>query len=473
MQLIDHPFLKFDQLKPIYNFTYPLFHTISDDYRGYLHLNDRSVSERIKPARSLSLYLHIPFCETICSFCPFQKGSYKSDQQVELYMAALLDEIRLKSNFVNTLGGTIRSIYIGGGTPSVMSADHLHQLGQRLHQEFDLCDLAEFTLECEPKSVSEEKLQAARDIGINRISFGVQTFSNRYRTLFDQTATLQQIENSVRWSQQIIGNVGFDMLYGMHGQTAEELFNDLKLATELQPETLNLYPINNIAITPKLHKSYASQGMEPSSLSHRHMMRLVSDTFMRGCGYAPCNGHSYIKETNQLPLNAARMSSANHFRYHKYLHGYQDDYVIGFGASAQSMLGNLVTRADPNRSRYITDMAEQKTPLVHFNWVPPAQQASKAICMRLPYSGFAQKDRIDWDQVDPETYHHLTKVIEAGLVTEDHYNLQLTHLGWQWYSNLMYFLLPQIDKNIVNNFVDDMMQAPIRLDGSTDVFSAS
>lgn len=473
MQLIDHPFLKFDQLKPIYNFTYPLFHTISDDYRGHLNLNDASISERITKARTVSLYIHIPFCDTICSFCPFQKGAYKSTDQVNEYMAALYQEIRLKAEFVRSLQGPIRTIYIGGGTPSVMSAAHLQQLGKLLHSEFNLDDLAEFTLECEAKSVSEEKLLVARDIGVNRISFGVQTFSNRFRALFDQTATLKDIENTVRWSQEIIGNVGFDLLCGMHGQSAEELFYDLKYATELKPEAINLYPINNISITPKLHKAYASEGMQPSSLADRQMMRLIGDTFLRGCGYAPCNGHTYVKEANQLPLNSARMSSANHFRYHKYLHGYHDDYVVGFGASAQSILGNLVTRADPNRSRYITDITEHGAPTVHFNWVPAAQQASKALCMRLPYSGYVEKNRIDWDNVDPQTYQHLTQAIQAGLIQEDHFNLELTHLGWQWYANLTYFLLPQLDQNIIDSFIDDMLNAPIRLDGATEVYSAS
>nr|WP_108126249.1 radical SAM protein [Saccharospirillum mangrovi] len=473
MQLIHHPFLKFDQLKPIYNFTYPLFHTISDDYRGQLNFTNPSITERITKARTVSLYIHIPFCDTICSFCPFQKGAYKSADQIDEYMTALFKEIQLKAEFVNSLEGPIRTIYIGGGTPSIMSAAHLQQLGKILKTEFDLTNLAEFTLECEAKSVTEEKLIAARNIGVNRISFGVQTFSTRFRPLFDQTATFDDIENTVRWSQEIIGNVGFDLLYGMHDQSAEELFYDLKRATELKPEAINLYPINNISITPKLHKSYANEGMKPSSLAHRQMMRLISDTFMRGCGYAPCNGHTYVKEANQLPLNNARMSSANHFRYHKYLHGYQDDYVVGFGASAQSILGNLVTRADPNRSRYITDIAEQGTPTVHFNWVPAAQQASKALCMRLPYSGYADKSRIDWENVDPVTYQNLTNVIRAGLVTEDHFNLELTQLGWQWYSSLTFFLLPQIDKSIIDGFIDDMMNAPIKLDGTTEVFSAS
>ncbi|WP_375664112.1 MULTISPECIES: hypothetical protein [unclassified Bartonella] len=183
-----------------------------------------------------------------------------------------------------------------------------------------------------------------------------------------------------------MGHVGFDLLYGMHSQQAEELLYDLKQASELHPETINLYAINNLAITSQLHKSYVPKGLKSSSLQHRQMLRLFSDIVMRSCCYAPCNGHSYIKIANNTPLTLAKTSSANYFRYHKYLYGYHDDYVVGFGASALSILGSLVTRANPSRSGYITDIQLKDKSKVYYNWVSAEQQASKALCMRLPYN---------------------------------------------------------------------------------------
>ncbi len=103
MQLVDHPFVKFDQLKPIYNFTYPLFRTISNEFYDYLDFNKLAQSKQIPQARTISLYLHIPFCKTICSFCLFQKGDYKYVKQIESYISALTTEIRNKGNFIRSL----------------------------------------------------------------------------------------------------------------------------------------------------------------------------------------------------------------------------------------------------------------------------------------------------------------------------------------------------------------------------------
>ncbi len=473
MQLVDHPFVKFDQLKPIYNFTYPLFRTISDKFRSYINYSELIDCDKVPRAQSVSLYLHVPFCETICSFCPFQKGAYKHASQIDDYTDALVREISIKGNFVRSLGGRIRTIYIGGGSPSVLSAENIRKLGSLLHSEFDLTSLDEFTFECEPKSVTKEKLYAAREIGVNRISFGIQTFVERFRALFDLTSSREQIENTVHWSQEIIGRVGFDILYGMHGHLSEEFIHDLKRATELQPETINLYPINNISITPKLHKLYSVKAMEPSSLAHRQVLRLFGDTVLRECGYAPCNGHSYIRDANCGLLNLAGMCSADNFRYHKYLHGYHDDYVVGFGASAQSILGPLITRANPNRSDYIADTREHGAPKVHYNWAPTRQSASKALCMRLPYSGYVEKERIDWRNVDPFVRENLRRVIKAGLVVEDERCMQLTRTGWQWYSGLMFYLLPQADRAILDDYVAEMLNAPAVLDGATEVFTAA
>lgn len=388
-------------------------------------------------------------------------------------MSALTTEIRTKGNFIRSLRGPIRSIYIGGGTALLLSADNIRHIGKVLHAEFELSSLAEFTLESEPKSVTRDKLYAARETGVNWISFGVQSFIERFRSLFNLTSTREQIKNTMAWSQEIIGHVGLDILYGMHSQRAEELLYDLKQTSELHPETINLYAINNLAITSQLHKSYAQKGLKPSSLQHRQMLRLFSDIVMHSCDYTPCNRHSYIKISNNTPLTLAKTSSAHYFRYHKYLHGYYDGSVVGFGTSALSILGSLITRTNPSRSAYITDIQLKGKSKVYYNWGSAEQQTSKALCMRLPYNGYANQERIDWTALPSFVYNNLQQLIDAGLIVESDNDLQLTQCGWQWYSNLMYFLPPQVDRDILDDYVANMLNTTAVLEGPAEICVAS
>ncbi|UNF40783.1 coproporphyrinogen III oxidase [Bartonella krasnovii] len=473
MQLVNYSFVKFDQLKLIYNFIYLLFRTLSNEFYDYLNFNKLAQSKQISQVHTISLYLYIPFYETIYSFCPFQKEAYKHLKQIKAYISTLTTEIRTKGNFIFSLRGPIRSIYIGGITPSLLSADNIRHIGKVLHAEFELSSLAEFTLESELKSVTRDKLYAARETGINRINFGVQSFIERFRSLFNLTSTCKQIKNTVDWSQEIIGPVGFDILYGMYSLRAEELLYDLKQASELHPEIIKLYAINNLAITSQLHKFYAQKGPKPSSLQHRQMLRLFSDIVMRSCSYAPCIGHSYIKISNNTPLTLAKTSSANYFHYHKYLHGYHDGPVVGFGTSALSILGSRVTRANPSRSAYITDIQLKGKSKVYYNWVSAEQQTFKALCMRLLYNGYAKKEIIDWIALPSFIYNNLQQLIGAGLIVESDNNLQLTLCGWQWYSNLMYFLLPQADRYILDDYVANMLNTTTILDGSAEICVAS
>src|SRR5262249_11407177 len=138
-----------------------------------------------------AVYIHIPFCDTICNFCPFQKEKYQSEDTIDEYVEALIAEMDMKRAFLGRC--KVDAIFIGGGTPSVLTPRQLELLGEALSRNYDLRSLNEFTCEVEVKSVSLEKLQTMRDIGVNRISFGAQTFSDQYRELMALDATRKQI----------------------------------------------------------------------------------------------------------------------------------------------------------------------------------------------------------------------------------------------------------------------------------------
>lgn len=189
----------------------------------------------------LSAYIHIPFCEHICYYCDFNKVLIE-EQPVDEYISALLKEIDLIKT--KHFSDTIETIYIGGGTPTALSAKQLDVLlaGIRLRLPFD--DRNEFTVEANPGDLTLDKLKVLKNYGVNRLSMGVQTFDNRLLKKIgrrhseeDVYTTLSLVENAG------IDNVSIDLIYALPGQTMESFSDTLEKALALDLPHYSLYSL--------------------------------------------------------------------------------------------------------------------------------------------------------------------------------------------------------------------------------------
>jgi len=255
LQILPHQsVIKFNHQLPVFNWFYTFAcdeDLIEDRLAPYLTPKKTEVLRR-------AIYIHIPFCETICNFCPYQRGKYTSDPEVEQYVSALVAEIDFKRNFLGRCD--VDAIFVGGGTPSLLSPRQIEVLGQAISRNFDLHRLREFTFEVEVKSVSRDKLQAMRDIGVNRISFGVQTFSEEYRALFSLDATRHQIVDAAALLNSMFSYPNVDLLYGMAGQDPGQLYSDINSAVSLQRTTVDVYPINNLSAPRSMRRAIERAG---------------------------------------------------------------------------------------------------------------------------------------------------------------------------------------------------------------------
>ena len=190
MILTGHPALKFDSFFPLYNWIYPLSGSSSARFVG---ASAASALSEIAPSGSRALYVHIPFCETICTFCPFVRTATQEDGLVQAYVDALVQEIESKADIGRVAAAPIGAVFFGGGTPSYLSPQQILQVGNALRRCFDLSHCREFSFELEVKSASWDRLEALKQIGVTHARFGAQTFSTRYRSLFNLTATVDRV----------------------------------------------------------------------------------------------------------------------------------------------------------------------------------------------------------------------------------------------------------------------------------------
>ena len=203
------------------------------------------------------LYVHIPFCSSRCSYCDFATGIYQS-ALADQYVDAVIHEIG--NSFY--AGQRVNTVYFGGGTPSLLSSTQLDRILSALHESFVIDQAAEITLEINPGSVNAQRLREFRRLGINRASFGAQTFDDaelaklgRSHTAADTLRTFADLRNAG------FENVSFDLIAGLPGQTLERWQQNVAQALQLRPEHLSFYLLEVHSGTPLAE--HIRRGIQP------------------------------------------------------------------------------------------------------------------------------------------------------------------------------------------------------------------
>ncbi|HYA85549.1 MAG TPA: radical SAM family heme chaperone HemW [Nitrospirota bacterium] len=190
----------------------------------------------------LSLYIHVPFCNRKCPYCGFYSTRY-SLQSADNYVVALGKEaLRYKDDFSEQV---FQTIYIGGGTPTVLSHEQSFGIIKVIQEHFRQAEGAEFTVEANPNSATMQSLSVWRSLGVNRLSLGIQSFSDDVLHKLGRLHTGGQAVDSFRLSRSLgFDNIGIDLIYGVPGQTKAQWEVTIAMATQLAPEHISLYSLS-------------------------------------------------------------------------------------------------------------------------------------------------------------------------------------------------------------------------------------
>jgi coproporphyrinogen III oxidase-like Fe-S oxidoreductase len=441
--------MKFDQQLPVYNWLYPLKGQETDKvshHEFFAHATTEQV-------RTRALYVHIPFCDTICTFCTLNRGlGSTGDEQIETYVGALLREINLKGKYAWAGAKPVRTIFFGGGTPSTLTADQIRRIGRALHDNFDLTQLQEFTFEIEVKSITEEKAAAMREIGATKARFGLQTFSPLYRELFNVTATIEQEYAAAELLSRYFGTTTIDVIYGMHGQTIEDFASDIEQATHMGVPAIDCYPITNIVTQVPLHRGYEQRGLKPLSFMQKMAMTIYLNQYMRAAGFQQYNGHGFIKLPDGVKPGPHFISRHYTNIYNTHMFSHYDDELVGMGNSACTQHGQYTVSNDENRVTYVRNLLDKNDININLN-VADKVPYERGLVTQLPYVGWIDKSLVPWEHISPEIIGKLNRLIGEGMLEEDAYEYRITELGWIWYVDMMYYLSPEADQRILDGFV--------------------
>lgn len=188
-------------------------------------------------AKPSSAYVHIPFCTQICYYCDFSKVFIKN-QPVDAYLEHLIQETRSYEI------GKLRTLYIGGGTPTALSAQQLAYLLTELPKVMDLSELEEFTIEANPGDLDPDKIAVLKDSQVNRVSLGVQTFDNKMLKKIGRSHKEQDIYDNIRHLKQAgFNNISIDLIYALPGQTMDQVKENVAKAIDLDIPHMSLYSL--------------------------------------------------------------------------------------------------------------------------------------------------------------------------------------------------------------------------------------
>ncbi|MCH7578337.1 MAG: radical SAM family heme chaperone HemW [Chloroflexi bacterium] len=195
----------------------------------------------MKPSGALSLYVHIPFCTLKCSYCDF--NSYAGlEELVQPYVDALIAEMELWSQYAR--GRPVPTVFFGGGTPSLLPIPQVERIVSALRDRFALEPEAELTLEANPGTVDPDYLRALVAMGVNRLSFGVQSFHDDELAALDRIHSAAEVEEAYRWARDAgFQRINLDLIYGLPEQPMERWQASLERAISLAPDHMSLYAL--------------------------------------------------------------------------------------------------------------------------------------------------------------------------------------------------------------------------------------
>lgn len=307
----------------------------------------------------LSLYIHIPFCKTRCSFCGCYTHILKNENQIEKYVDSLIREISLLKEVLKNRN-KIAQLHLGGGTPSILSDNQIAKLLTKIKSSFVLTENGEVAIEVNPSSITLDKISFLKEQGFNRISFGVQDLDSNVLDHIGRPQTEEQIKSTFSHSKKLgFKSVNMDLIYGLPGQTVTQFENTIDKVIKISPDRVALY---SFAYLPKIMSNQSS--IKDSSLPKREdkfaMFASAYKKFMSQ-GYVQIGMDHFAKKDDDLSVAKEKGTLFRNFM------GYTVSphrEMLGIGASSIGYINGAFYQNSKNLKEYESLINTNTLPVV-------------------------------------------------------------------------------------------------------------
>jgi oxygen-independent coproporphyrinogen-3 oxidase len=391
-------------------------------------LQQRSAGSMALP---LSLYVHIPFCESVCYYCACNKVITKHHERAAEYLRYVSREVELQVEHFGR-GHNVSQLHLGGGTPTFLSDAELEDLMTMIRRNFSLVPGGEYSVEVDPRTVTAERLKTLHRLGFNRLSFGVQDFDPAVQKAVHRVQPAEQVFQLVQAAREIgFESINVDLIYGLPLQTPESFARTLAQVNALRPDRIALYAYAHLPARFKPQRRIVSAEL-PSGADKLSMLSASLDAFSEG-------GYVYVGMDHFALPDDALAVAKRQGRLHRNFQGYStqpDCDLIALGVSAIGRIGATYSQNAKTLEEYYDALDQGRLPIVRGLAVNRDDLVRRSVIMALMCQGEVQFESIELGHlIDFRRYfarelEALAELAEQGLVTLDASGIQVTPTGW-------------------------------------------
>jgi oxygen-independent coproporphyrinogen-3 oxidase len=379
----------------------------------------------------LSLYVHIPFCESLCYYCACNKVITKHHERGETYLRYLSREVDLHTAQVG-LGQTVSQLHLGGGTPTFLSDSELRELMTMLRRSFAFAPGAECAIEVDPRTVDVTRLATLAELSFNRLSFGVQDFDADVQKAVHRVQPAEEVSTLMASARTLdFESVNFDLIYGLPQQTPESFDRTLAQVIQLRPDRIALYAYTHLPERFKPQRRIIAAEL-PSADAKVSMLSRALLAF-QGAGYVYVGMDHFALPNDSLAV--ARRQG----RLHRNFQGYStqpDRDVIGLGVSAIGKVGATYSQNAKTLEEYYDSLDQGRLPVARGLALSRDDLVRRAVIMALMCQGQLQFESIELAHlIEFKSYfvaelEALRSMEEQGLVEVNDSGIEVTTMGW-------------------------------------------
>lgn len=337
----------------------------------------------------VSVYMHIPFCKSLCWYCGCHKIISKDPTDADRYLDLLEAELDLLSPVLNDQN-PLKQIHLGGGTPNFLNVEQLYRLSAKLRQRFRWAEHPEFSVEIDPRLFSLEQAQGLADIGVNRVSIGVQDLDTRVQVAIHRMQPSWMIDQTFEFLREVgIRDINVDLVYGLPHQTVESMAGTITHMTALRPSRFAIYHYAHLPTRFPSQKLIQNETLPPSEAKTAILLDLIGR--LEDAGYAHIGMDHFALPEDSLAVAAREGSLHRNFQGYS-THAGLDMYA--FGVSSISQVDGIMLQNEKDLGLYEKSLRHGRLPWMKAYALNADDRLRRDVIMGIMCQG-----RVEWDAI--------------------------------------------------------------------------